>query len=417
LEQLEERRLLATFVVTSNGDVPVIMGLTLRQAITAANLNPGADTIAFNIAGAPTIHPLTPLPAVTGSTTIDGTTQPGYAGTPIVFIDGTGTLPLLAAKDGLAFTGGSSVVKALDISGFNIGGSAGIRLAGAGSHQILNSYVGPDPTGTAPGTAPNFDGIVVESDGNVLRGNLISNNFDIAVLISGDATTITGNRIGTDAAGTAAFPNGDAILVQGASNTSIGGTTAADRNIISGNTSDGVRFEDAGSGNVVSGNYIGVEVTGSATLPNNGRGVAVEAVTTPQTTDVSIANNVISGNDGSGVEIIDVSGVTVQDNNIGTDASGTAVISNSGNGVLISGDASSNTVQGNIASGNFGDGVRIQNGASANVVIGNFIGTDTSEMAALGNAGNGVTVDGSDNQIGTRPAATASVTTGRVASS
>src|SRR5690349_8551987 len=85
IESLEVRRLLTTFTVTSNGDLGIG---TLRQAIILANAMPGADTIAFNITGTPTIHPLTALPAVTGPTTIDGTTQPGYAaaGHPIVFI-------------------------------------------------------------------------------------------------------------------------------------------------------------------------------------------------------------------------------------------------------------------------------------------------------------------------------------------
>ncbi len=48
LESLEERRLLATFVVTSNGDIPVMMGTTLREAILSANLLPAADTITFS---------------------------------------------------------------------------------------------------------------------------------------------------------------------------------------------------------------------------------------------------------------------------------------------------------------------------------------------------------------------------------
>src|SRR6185437_11008983 len=114
-------------------------------------------------------------------------------------------------------------------------------------------------------------GIVVESDGNVITGNLISNNFDTAMPVFGDGTVITGNRIGTDASGTVAYPNGDGILIEAASNTRIGGTSSADRNLISGNTSDAIRFEGAGSGNVVSGNYIGVTANGDAILPNNGR--------------------------------------------------------------------------------------------------------------------------------------------------
>jgi hypothetical protein len=110
IELLELRRLLTTFTVTSNSDSPLALG-TLRQVIVLANMIPGADTIAFNIMGTPTIHPLTALPAVTGPTTIDGTSQPGCAaGHPVVFIEGTSTSPevLTANADGLRITGAGS---------------------------------------------------------------------------------------------------------------------------------------------------------------------------------------------------------------------------------------------------------------------------------------------------------------------
>src|SRR2546430_2551126 len=59
---------------------------SLRQAIDDANQNSGADTIVFNIpgGGVHTIAPLTPLPMITDPVVIDGTTQPGFAGTPII---------------------------------------------------------------------------------------------------------------------------------------------------------------------------------------------------------------------------------------------------------------------------------------------------------------------------------------------
>jgi hypothetical protein len=251
IESLEQRQLLATFVVTSNSDLPVPLMTTLRQAIVSANLDPGPDTITFNVSGPPTIQLLAPLPAVTGPTTIDGSTQPGYAGSPIVFIDGSTIVPFMTSINGLHFTGGASTVNALAISGFSNGNSTAIRLSGTGSDLVENSYIGSDPTGTPPGTVRNFDGIVVESDNDTISGNLISNNFDIAVPIFGDGSVITGNLIGTDASGTTAYPNGDAIVVEDASNTQIGGTTAAARNVISGNTNDGIRFEGAGSSRAI----------------------------------------------------------------------------------------------------------------------------------------------------------------------
>jgi parallel beta-helix repeat protein len=407
VETLEPRQLLATLVVTSNSDLPAPLMTTLRQAIASANLNPGADTITFNIPGAPTIHLLTPLPDVTGPTTIDGSTQPGYAGSPVVFVDGSTIVPLMTSINGLHLTGGASTVNALAISGFDSGNSTAIRLSGSGSHHVQNSYIGAHPTGTPPGTARNFDGITVDSNNNVITGNLISNNFDIAVPIFGDGTVITGNLVGTDATGTAAFPNGDAIVVEAASNTRIGGTSAAERNVISGNTNDAIRFEGAGNGNVVLGNFIGTSADGETLIANNGRGVAVEAASTPESTDLMIggttagSRNVISGSDGNGVDILDVSGVRVLGNYIGTDAAGATAIPNSGNGVFVSGEANSTTISGNLISGNLGDGVFIESPSTGNILTSNLIGTDASGTAALGNAGDGVRIDSSDNQIGT----------------
>ena len=89
LEILEGRQLPSmTFTVTSTGDVGPN---TLRQAILNANANPGADLINFNISGpgGHVIQPATPLPQITDAVTIDGTTQPGYAGTPLIQLDGT----------------------------------------------------------------------------------------------------------------------------------------------------------------------------------------------------------------------------------------------------------------------------------------------------------------------------------------
>lgn len=80
------------FVVTSaDDDGPG----TLRQAILSANANPGPDTIAFNLdpSVSLTISLLSPLPDVTDTLAIEGASQPGYQGTPIVEIEGSGFDP------------------------------------------------------------------------------------------------------------------------------------------------------------------------------------------------------------------------------------------------------------------------------------------------------------------------------------
>jgi hypothetical protein len=114
------------------------------------------------------------------------------------------------------------------------------------------------------------------------------------------------------------------------------------------------------------------------------------------------AANVISGNGGNGVYIRNTgtSANVVLGNLIGTDKSGTAPLGNGANGVAIVSSASANTVGGsaagsaNVISGNSLDGVYLTgNGTSGNVVLGNRIGTDKSGTANLGNAADGVFID------------------------
>jgi len=110
LEQLEERQLLASLMVTTNGD----SGLgSLRQAILDADASQVSSTIGFSVGGlsgngVEVISVASALPAITVPVTIDATTQPGYVGTPIIVLDGTDAGPGAA---GLEFDGpsGSSI--------------------------------------------------------------------------------------------------------------------------------------------------------------------------------------------------------------------------------------------------------------------------------------------------------------------
>ena len=79
--------------------------------------------------------------------------------------------------------------------------------------------------------------------------------------------TIAGNSIGTDPGGTLDFGNaGDGIrLLARTSGVSIGGPAAVKRNVISGNNGDGVEINGATTGNTVQGNYIGVNAAGGST--------------------------------------------------------------------------------------------------------------------------------------------------------
>ncbi|MCS6803659.1 MAG: hypothetical protein NZ823_00770, partial [Blastocatellia bacterium] len=151
---------MATFTVTNTADRGAG---SLRQAIFDANASPGADLIVFNItpAGAKTISPTSPLPAIVEPVTIDGTTQPGFSGSPIIELNGTDAG---AGANGLLITATSSVVRGLVINRF---GFDGIRVEVNGGNMIEGNFIGIDVTGTVELgnhlhgvriiSAPNYD--------------------------------------------------------------------------------------------------------------------------------------------------------------------------------------------------------------------------------------------------------------------
>ena len=202
---------------------------SLRQAILDSNSNFGGGIINFKIdgGGVQTIMPLSTLPTITEPVTIDGTTQPGFAGTPIIELDGEQA----AGGSGIVIFAPNVTVRGLVINRFE---NAGIFDTGYLSGSIPSNY-------------PH---------------------------IYNDA--IVGNYIGTDVTGLLAEPNGTGLLLGGIGGGyfQIGGTTAADRNVISGNIYDGISIE-MGFTYSIEGNYIGVGADGTTPLGNGGTGVDV----------------------------------------------------------------------------------------------------------------------------------------------
>jgi titin len=216
------------------------------------------------------------------------------------------------------------------------------------------------------------------------------------VVINSGLTTISGNYIGTNAAGSAALANaGRGIYILDSSSSTIGGTTAAERNVISGNAIEGVKIEGATStGNIVQGNYIGTNAAGTAAIANSG-GLSITSGANNNTIGgtASGAGNVISGNTTNQVHITDTgtTGNTVAGNYIGTNAAGTADLSNT-DGVRIDSGASANTLGGtttsarNIISGNT-TGVFITGSTTTgNVVQGNWVGLNAAGTGSLANS-------------------------------
>jgi hypothetical protein len=315
---------------------------SLRQAIldvNAAQPGPQPLSILFKIpsAGVQTISPITPLPALTQPTILDATTQTGYTGTPLIELNGTNAGN---PANGLDVAGGSSTVAGLVINRFN---GNGIQIDTKGGDVIQANYIGTDKTGAT--AAPN---------------------------------------------------TGNGIQIIAVPNNTVGGAASAMRNIISGNTGEGVRIDGTlATGNIVRGNYIGTDMTGSNAVGNTLSGVYIRHAPSN-----SVIGNVISGNigfagiticgftgvpacGGGDVGVIDetsnASGNTIQGNLVGTNALGTAALGNSNAGLSI--DGAPNTVVGGTAAGaantiSFNGTIDVQifdAGASGNQIKGNAI--------------------------------------------
>jgi uncharacterized repeat protein (TIGR01451 family) len=348
----------------------------LREAIAVANANAGVGvtSVVFEINGiGPHIIKLTsPLQIVQGQLSIDGGGN--------IILDGS------EAGDGATgfqITGGGSTIKGMVINSF---AGAGIVLSGSGGSVVEGNFIGTTDQGNE--AKPNGNGIRMDnSSSNVIggdsesHGNVISGNTVNGIVISGESSTLNevkGNLIGLDKDGAEALPNGTGILINtGAKSNTIGGLTPGKRNVISGNTGDGVRLSGSGvQSNSVIGNFIGTNRDGAVPMPNGGNGVSItngaveNAVGVSNGTGCVDGCNLISGNTGHGVAIFGsgVSRNTVKGNFIGTDTGGTFDIGNAKFGVSISSFASSNAVGGingsctgdcNVISGNDGGGVAI----------------------------------------------------------
>ena len=421
---------------------------TLRAAIQYANATPGT-VIGFNVSG-PGVHaiaPATPLPPLTAPMTIDATTQPGYAGAPLIELSGSSSATVAS---GLWLDAGSSpsTVRGLALGHW---GEDGIRIFTSGN-TIAGNYIGVDPTGaTAAGNAEQ--GVLVyDGSANIIGGtraadrNVISGNGEDGVQIQKDSpggstpaekNVVEGNYIGTNAAATAAVPNQlDGVsMVLGAQNNTVGGAAPGAGNVISGNGRAGITAFDTSTGNLIEGNYIGTNPAGSSAIagqPNCGVGLSSASNTLGGTS--ATARNVISGNSGCGVFIgaqaaqVGASGSNVVEGNyIGTNAAGTSAVPNgtaqSGNQAGIAIQAPGNQIggtaagAGNVISGNIGPGVAFDGsvpaGVSANLVAGNLIGTDARGAAPLGNTSDGVQIyNAAGNTVGGTVAAARNVISG-----
>jgi len=318
---------------------------SLREALMASSSNPGVDKIVFAIPGSlpHRILTLDTLPSIDDTVILDGTTQPGYSNFPVIMIDGTNA----GNTDGLIVTAGSNVIRGLSIINFE---RSGIVLLNNGGNILESNYLGVDSTG-------------------------------------------------------ASFGNVDGISLVDSPNNTIGGLVQSKRNIISGNSADGIEIKGpTSSGNKIIGNYIGTDSTGSLDRGNNFNGISiVDAPNNFVGGITSTERNILSGNDGIGIFVKGVSstGNKIQGNYIGTNFDGTTALPNTDSGVHV--DNAPNTAigtstanSGNLISGNTNHGVEIVgSGSTGTKLLRNYIGTNVTGNGDLGNIENGVVVTAS----------------------
>jgi hypothetical protein len=364
---------------------------SLRGAIHASNATaPGAgdhNTITFSIP----------------------TTDPGY------------TAGVFTMKPGADFDG---VTVPTLIDGYSQTGARANSLA-VGTDAILNIVIDgssmPDLGGIGAGIR-----VADAGSGSTIRGLVINHIPGIGVDVRrATNVTIAGNYVGTDATGlTRAVNAGISIsLADGVTNSTIGGATPADRNVVS-SSSCGMSIRGSGStGNVVQGNYSGLKATGAAPFDviagdPVGKSLQIVEGATGNTIGglTAGARNVFAG-DTFGV-VMDGAGTSsnvVEGNYFGIKADGTASIDPPTyvsaadiKGVQIQGGATNNTVGGtvagarNVVSGLNKGIVIIGTGTSGNIVQGNYIGTDATGTTAVGNVNVGVLVseEATNNTIG-----------------
>jgi hypothetical protein len=342
--------------------------VTFRDAINMSNATPGPNTITFAISpgGEQTINLTSPLPALTQPVEIYGGTQTNSKFvTPGIILNGSGA----GSGDGFDVVAGNSTIEGFVIEYFS---GHGVVLKTAGKDEVINDCIGTNAA--HDGAAPNnLDGVLINNVGNnAVQECIISGNIQNGIEVTG--VNATNNLIGTGST----------------ANANVG-------------TSQGY------------GNYIGVDYDASGAIPNQLDGILIHGAASVTT----VADNIISGNDGNGVHITGTGAVPagtgttgniLVGNYIGTDYSGTQPLGNGGDGILIDGGANDNMIGSgavldrNLISDNL-NGVHITGtGAVAagtsttgNTLLGNYIGTDITGKNSLGNQDDGVLIDNGAN--------------------
>jgi hypothetical protein len=343
------------------------------------------------------IRPLSALPALTDMAIIDGRTQSTFAGDtnpfgPEIVLDGNGLFDA-----GLTIHASGSGVYGLNVQRF----AQGLLVESANAVTVAGNYIGTDATGSQDAgngggvQIASSSSVTIGGDSEADRNLISGNGTGIWLLLESSENSILGNYVGLDRTGSRRLPNttGISISTSGPSGTRIHG------NVIGGNRGANLRIAAGADGNVLTGNRIGTDAAGAmhqggifgihVSSSNNRIGTDGDGVD-----DAAEGNLVSSSAYGVFFQGNDARGTVVAGNRIGTNAAGTAALGNAtgirifdsaNNRIGTNGDGINDAAEGNLISGN-DIGIMIGGfGASNNVVAGNRIGASDDGVTALHN--------------------------------
>ncbi len=233
--------------------------------------------------GAATISPTSAFPTISTVMIVDGQKQPGWTSAPVIELNGSlaGGSPGALGVSGIRVSAGSSTIRGFVINQFT---GAGVRLETSGSNTIASNYIGTDVTGS------------------IDRGNSWYGIYVVSV----------GSNV-------------------------IGGSSAPNRNVISGNDDDGIALGLSGaSNNIIQNNYIGTSASGSGSLGNSGDGINLIGSGANPVNNNQILDNTIANNGGRGFVMTDGTGNAIlrtnmyNNSNIGIDLGSNGVTANNG---------------------------------------------------------------------------------------
>jgi len=315
---------IANLIATPGG-----AGISLREAIIAANNTAGADTITFSVSGTiNTSGGLGALPTLnSGNTTIDG------GG--VIVLNGSSQ----GSGQGFLLSSSSNIISGITIIRMP---DQGINISNGTNNLIEDCIIGTNTAGGG-GIGNGGNGISMSNTatGNTVSGCVVSGNGASGISISDRASTgnfVVGCFIGTNPAGTGALANtvNGIVMTNAGSNTS-GGTLAGEGNVISGNGQHGI-FLNNSNDNEIYGNIVGLAADGETALGNAQEGIMTFTGEDGNIIGAPGAGNIIAANGSNGIQLSPSTTThLVRGNYIGTNAAGDTGLGNGGHGIDING--------------------------------------------------------------------------------